>query len=357
MSRKVALLGPLPPPFGGVSVYMSFLLEHLKSDGVGVWAYFGEPFAGEPCVRRFRHRRLGLLPLALREGRGARVLDASHFHLEYPNPLLLPAWLICKSVLRLRWYKNILDGSLPARQREFDPLRRLLFRLALSAVDEFVVVSEELARWLRDDLGVRRPVTVVPCLLPIPAKTLDAPLPPESAAALDAYARRPLRVCSNGAFVESYGFAHVARAVEALRAETGEDVGLALLDGAFTRDEAYRRDVLRGRDWITVLEGVPNPHVYQVLRRSDCFVRAVAREGYGISRVEALWCGVPVVATAVGETRGMLTYEFGDVGGLQSQLRRALRDPPRAEIDAWAETYRREAAENLRAIKKTLGLG
>ena len=33
----------------------------------------------------------------------------------------------------------------------------------------------------------------------------------------------------------------------------------------------------------------------------------------GISRIEALWCGVPVVATRAGETRGMLLYDFGDV--------------------------------------------
>src|SRR5215210_7355545 len=177
MSRKVVLLGPLPPPSGGVSVYMSYLMEHLRARGVRVWAYFGEPFEGDEGVRRFRHRRLGLFPVALREGRGARVLDATHFHLEHPNALLLPAWLACKLVLRFRWYKNILDGSLPARQREFRGLRRLLFRLALSGADEFVVVSEELRRWLRDELKVRQKVSVVPCLLPVPARHLEGELP------------------------------------------------------------------------------------------------------------------------------------------------------------------------------------
>ncbi|HEV3471020.1 MAG TPA: glycosyltransferase family 4 protein [Pyrinomonadaceae bacterium] len=357
MSRKVVLLGPLPPPFGGVSVYMSFLLEHLGAARVRAWAYFGEPYGGEPGVRLFRHRRLGLVPLALRGGRGARVLDATHFHLEHPNPLLLSAWLACKLLLGFRWYKNILDGSLPSRQREFGPLRRLLFRLAARTADEFVVVSEELRRWLRDEIKVAQPVTVIPCLLPVPARHLDGPLPEAIEEGLRPYLGRPRRVCSVGVFTSDYGFEEAARAVERLRAETGEDLGLALLDGAFARDVAYRAGVLRGRGWITVLENVPNPSVYKIMRRSDAFVRAFGRESYGISRVEAAWCGLPVVATTAGETRGMLTYEAGDVEALTRQLRRALYDPAaRAGAAGWAEQFRREAEDNLRSLRELLGL-
>src|SRR5256885_5469717 len=55
--------------------------------------------------------------------------------------------------------------------------------------------------------------------------------------------------------------------------------------------------------WITVLEDVSNDDVFPILKSSDVFVRGNVEEGYGISRVEAIWCGVPVVATNVGETR------------------------------------------------------
>ena len=85
-------------------------------------------------------------------------------------------------------------------------------------------------------------------------------------------------------------------------------------------------------------------------------VRAVVREGYGISRVEATWAGLPVVATRAGETRGMLLYDFGDVEGLARQLKSALFAPPRGEVGRWAEQFRLEAEENLRALEKVLGL-
>ncbi|MGH9941668.1 MAG: glycosyltransferase family 4 protein [Pyrinomonadaceae bacterium] len=355
MRRKVILYGPLPPPFGGVSVYLSFLAEHLRACRIRVWSVLGDRTVKDPQVRYVRHRRLGVIPALFREGRGARILDATHFHLEYPNKILLPVWLICKLLVGFEWYKNVLDGSLPARWREFGPAQRLLFRLAVRTVDEFIVVSGELKRWLQDEIKVRQPVTLIPCLLPIP-DAAHAPLPAATQEALAPYLRRGRRVCSVGVFIPDYGFKHVVEAVEALRRETGEDIGLVLLDGTFARDEDYRAATLGGREWTTVLENVPNPDVYQILRRSDAFVRAFGRESYGISRVEAIWCGLPVVATTAGETRGMLTYDFGDVDRLKEQLRRALFDPPAQDIHEWAEVFRREAEENLQNVMRTIKL-
>jgi glycosyltransferase involved in cell wall biosynthesis len=147
----------------------------------------------------------------------------------------------------------------------------------------------------------------------------------------------------------------VARAVEQLRKTTGEDIGLALLDGGFVTDENYRKEVLQNRDWITVIREIPNPEIYEILKRSDVFVRAFADESYGISRVEAIWCGLPVVATRAGETRGMLLYDFGNHEELVGQLKRALFEGS-ADNELWAQQYRREAEQNLHAVSKVLGL-
>ncbi len=356
MRRKVILLGPLPPPFGGVSIYMSALFGYLKGHGVRMWALLGDRRAGDASVRFVNHRRLGIIPALLREGSGARILDTTHFHLEYPHKILLPIWLALKIMLGFKWHKMILDGSLPARYPGFSRVQRLLFRLGVGAVDEFIVVSEELRRWLRDDIRVEQNVTVIPCLLAIPERTLNVALPAATEKSLAAYLCRSKRVCSIGVFIPSYGFEHVAEAVERIRRETREDIGLVLLDGTFARDEDYRAGVLRGRDWITVLENVPNTDVYQILKRSDVFVRAFGHESYGISRVEAIWCGLPVVATTAGETRGMLTYDDGDHAALMRQLTRALYDPPVEDVRAWAELYRREADENLHALVRALHL-
>ena len=86
-------------------------------------------------------------------------------------------------------------------------------------------------------------------------------------------------------------------------------------------------------------------------------VRAFADESYGISRIEAIWCGLPVVATRAGETRGMLLYDAGNEEELINQLNTALFNPASEDTNAWAQLYRREAEENLQAVARVLGIG
>ena len=355
MSKKVVLLGPYPPPHGGVSIYVSTLFEHLKARGLRLWTY-GDREVRAVNVHFMKEKRRDIVPLVLREGRGARIGDCTHFLLEYPSALV-PVWLLLKRLLGFEWVKILHDGSLPTRHAAFSPARRALFRLAAGGVTEFVVVSHELERWLREELRVTQPVSVVKSLLPVARIDGDDALPAELETSLADYTRRARRVCSVGAFIPEYGFLHAAETIERVRRETGEDVGLLLLDGDFAADDSYREEVLRGREWVTVLKNVAHAHVFEVMRRSDAFVRGFGLESYGLSRVEALWCGLPVVATRAGETRGMLLYDFGDVDALTQQLKRALTGEHARATAEWAATYTREAEENLQAITTKLGLG
>jgi len=334
---------------------MKALVARLRGPNVRVWTYGGVR-PNDKSIRFIAHRRLGTLWALLAEGRNSRVLDTSHFHLEYPNPLLLPVWLVLKCLLRFEWYKNILDGSLPKRYPDFSLPQRWLFQRAVNAVDEFVVVSEDLRRWLQEEIKVQQPITVIPCLLPAAWDHRDVKLSTKTEPLIKPYLARDKRVCSIGVFFPSYGFKDVAEAVEELRERTRQDIGLLLLDGGFVCDERFREEVLWKRNWITVLKELPNPEIYEILKRSDVFVRAFADESYGISRVEALWVGLPVIATRAGETRGMLLYDFGDVQQLVNQLQAVLLYPIWEEPNPWVERYRREAEENLLAVARVLGL-
>ncbi|HEV7682963.1 MAG TPA: glycosyltransferase family 4 protein [Pyrinomonadaceae bacterium] len=355
MNRRIILFGPLPPPYGGVAIYLKSLVAHFRDANIRVWTYGGAK-PKDPKIRFVAHRRLGTLGALLAEGRGARILDVSHFHLEYPNAMLLLVWLVLKRLLGFEWYKNIHDGSLPKRYTNFGLFRRWLFHRAVNAVDHFVVVSEDLRRWLLEEIKVRRPVTLIPSLVPAPLGERNARLSHDTKEQLEVYLSQEKRVCSIGVFFPSYGFRDVAEAVEELRERTNKDIGLLLLDGAFVRDENYRAEVLWERDWITVLEKVPNPEIYEILKRCDVFVRAFADESYGISRIEALWSGTPVVATRAGETRGMLLYDFGDVEQLVNQLQAVLLYPALEEPNPWAARYRVEAETNLQAMATLLGI-
>jgi len=332
---------------------MQALIKHLRGPSVRVWAYKGDGQPGSN-IRFINHRRLGTFWALIREGRGARILDATHFHFEYPNSVLLPIWLLLKPFLGFRWCKNVLDGSLPRRHRSFTPLQRFWFRKALNSIDEFVVVGDELKDWLQNDLGIQQAITVVPCLLPPVVDEEKAKLDSATKSSLAQYLGANKRVCSIGVFLSEYGFRDVANAVEAMRNQTSLDIHLLLLDGGFGRDEDYREQVVAGRSWITVIEKLANEKIPEILKLSDVFVRATIDEGYGISRVESIWSGTPVIATRAGETRGILTYDFGDQEALVNHLNTILFGSSEQNTSEWSARYREEAEQNLATLRSIL---
>jgi len=218
--------------------------------------------------------------------------------------------------------------------------------MAMKCADDIIVVSEELQDWLKSKFHITEKVSLIRSLLPLTHKS--ASLPPDLQQKIESCTKL---VCSIGVFTSNYGFKHVADAVEKLRHDSKLNVGLILIDGTFSRDMKYRTEVLKERNWITVLENTPHPQVLEILSISDVFVRGVEIESYGISRVEAIWCGVPVVGTKVGEIRGILLYDYGNVDELMSQINEALFNPDaRKKNDYWKTVFQREAKKNYESL-------
>ena len=334
---------------------MSAIRDAAIESGVQIWAYTGESHnKHDRNVLFVNHRRFGHIWELFRRGHGAHITDSTHFHLEYPHPALLPLWLASKSVLRFRWIKLLHDGSLPSRYESFGRLRKWLFITAIRHIDVIIVVNRELESWLRRVADFKGNVSFISPLLPLPPNWGDEQLSSSLLEKIDQFSTHKKRVMSIGVFTPSYGFHHVADSIERLRRETDEDIGLLLVDGRFDGDDEYRERVLNGRDWITVAENVPHPALKHVFGVSDVFVRAFAHESFGLSRVEALWCNTPVIATNTGETRGILTFEFGDIEQLCTHLKVILHDPFTADTSQWAAMFREEAKENLEKYLKAI---
>jgi glycosyltransferase involved in cell wall biosynthesis len=125
---------------------------------------------------------------------------------------------------------------------------------------------------------------------------------------------------------------------------------LILIDGATINDQGYEKEILNTHDWILKESQVPHSSITQIIKKCDVLVRASKYESYGLSRIEGIMNLKPVVATNIGETRGMLLYEFGDHEMLKKQLVKALYSTEVDSITEWAGIYNRIAAENLRKL-------
>jgi len=116
---------------------------------------------------------------------------------------------------------------------------------------------------------------------------------------------------------------------------------------------------LRIDDAITLTGPLPSPQVAELMRRSRIFCLPSYNEGTPNCVMEALSCGLPIVATRVGgipdivqhENTGLLV-DTGDVEGLAAALMTLLEDPDRCmKMGQRAHLFAREHLD----ARKTVG--
>ncbi|GGL51065.1 glycosyltransferase [Planomonospora parontospora] len=133
-------------------------------------------------------------------------------------------------------------------------------------------------------------VTIVPCGVDLELFHPDGPAAPRG--------RRP-RILSIGRMVPRKG---VGTVVEALRALPGAE--LVIAGGAPDDEEARRLERLAAAhglsDRVSVVGSVGRADVPALMRSADVVVSVPWYEPFGIAVVEAMACGVPVVASSVG---------------------------------------------------------
>ncbi|WP_084958297.1 glycosyltransferase [Thermoactinospora rubra] len=133
-------------------------------------------------------------------------------------------------------------------------------------------------------------ITIVPCGVDLERFRPDGPRAPRG--------RRP-RVLSIGRLVPRKGVDTVVRALREL-----PGVELVVAGGSPGDEEAVRlRRLAEGygmADRVSVIGSVPRDQVPALMRSADVVVSVPWYEPFGMVPVEAMACGVPVVASAVG---------------------------------------------------------
>jgi glycosyltransferase involved in cell wall biosynthesis len=206
-----------------------------------------------------------------------------------------------------------------------NPVLGQAVRWVLRSADAHVAVSSDLARRARELYGFHRPVEVIPL-------GSEAPdFPPADRAALG-LAPGLTYVVTVGRLVRRKNLPVLVEAVAALGRP---DVHLLVVgdgpeQGAL---EALARE--RGLAGRVQFRGfVPQAEKYQLLANADLFALPSLHEAFGLVYLEAMHCGLPVVAAKPGGQEDYL--EEGVTGfllppddreGLTRALRRLVEDP------------------------------
>ncbi len=295
--RDLILVGPYPPPLGGVSAHIARLAQGVRDHGltVGVVNHFTGA-EEDPVV---------LAELGRNPWRYCRVLPSVrgrivHYHHSRWDTLIATAWALrhasaaTVATVHGRELEPYLSSRIPG-------VRRLTGR-ALRSFDALIAVSAEVRASLVPVAA--RPVALVPAYLPDTDETSALSAGAEAFVA----AGTPLlmsgyRLSVDGQGRSIYGlevavdaFVRLARARPELRLavflawppRSGREA--SLLDGVLARAGAD----LRPR--IGVFYGEP---LAPALRRAAVYLRPTLTDGDAVSIREALAAGVPVLASDV----------------------------------------------------------
>ncbi|HOX38629.1 MAG TPA: hypothetical protein PL033_11620 [Candidatus Brocadiia bacterium] len=349
--KPVHLIGPYPPPYGGVAVHVEGLLGCIPPDerrmrlmGYGDWAK--PPDGGKRLGARVSPAAIGRL--AASAPSGALLHDHSTLPVT-PSPQSAAAFEAAHRLKRWRWIATIHDGTWPERFAKYEGWRRkLVLRLAERA-ERFIFVSEELRDFAESELGLKGG-SVIPPLLPLPRNAAAKELPAGIERIFSSHDRVWI-AC--GAMIPNYDFPTIASAILEEK-QDGANVALILFDGGFESDAATTGTVARTLSCLgesaVVLKSAPRAVVLGAMLRSGLCIRGVREESFGLSRIEALWAGCRLVATPTGLRIGAVEYAFGDAQSLRAAMKKAIKTP----IDFFskaAEEMTRQAARNMESIK------
>jgi glycosyltransferase involved in cell wall biosynthesis len=277
------------PSAGGLDRYFEGLLRALPLQGVAVRSVVGGE--GGTLPRRWARVR----------ARVSRALPASDLIVSHFAPYAF-------AVLdRLRARPHVVhfhgpwaaESAMEGAGRLHVAAKRGLERLVYQRGARLIVLSRAFAEIAQRDYGVApEAIRIVPGGLDC-ARYVSDLTRVEARAALDLPADRPL-VVSVRRLVRAKGLEQLIDAVTALRARV-PDVLVALAGRGRLADELARRVRERGLErHVRLLGFVADARLPDLYRAADlAVVPTLALEGFGLTVVEALACGTPVVVTPV----------------------------------------------------------
>jgi glycosyltransferase involved in cell wall biosynthesis len=323
----ILILGPVPPPFGGIAVHVSRLVPLLEKAGLRVGV-----------LNHFRSTEMLFVLGALKRNplnyyRLPKKFPARLVHYHHSRWSTLMAVAVGKSHSGARYVLTIHSGELRDRLNSRVPLIRRATRWALRRFDAIIVVNSSIRAVLRDHVDGRH-IEVLPAFLAAVDEHSNYEPSIESfftggcTLVVPAY-----RISFLSDRRDAYGLDIAVKAFVILAQERPE------LRLAFFIAEPPSRG--KARHYFSALErqlqqaglidrvlvafGLP---LIPAFRHDVIVVRPTRTEGDAVSVREALQADVPVVASdTIDRPQGVVMFSGDDVADLCAALRQILERP------------------------------
>lgn len=332
MPHALAILGPIPPPHGGIAVHLERLLPHLDQAGIDFRVY---NTAGETAVP---DRIVSVA--SSKKSWFVRYLLTSREPVVYMLNVKWQAWLATWVLSRLRGVKVVLSLQGEDLRLAFSQAHPLLHRWIVAAFEsaERVVVASDPLRDHLSTLGDFADKTeVIPYFIPPVSRPGDEGRVSEQIREFCAD-HDPVLLATGGAVLRDgttdlYGIDMTLELVDRLRADHPR-IGVlwSFLELIGTRWDYYEKmkaEVERrglGARW---LFSPPQDVFHPVYEMADLLVRPTFTDGDSISIREALHFRLPTVTSdAAPRPEGAVIFPNRNLDAYESAVRDTLQRLP-----------------------------
>jgi glycosyltransferase involved in cell wall biosynthesis len=319
MMPKLLLVGPYPPPHGGVSVHVWNALARSRRAGIECKVLNVDRRAPISQAYVKISSGLGFVRELFRHAYGGWML---HVHTNGHNTKSWAVALVCGVAAQagpgaqLTLHSGMLPAFLDSRTS-----RRLLARSTCRLYRRVICVNQEIADALASAGVEKTLLDILPAYLPVQKPAVAIPSQIE-----EWLSRRSPVLAATLFFRPEYGFELLVEAVSVLRRKHPA-IGCIVFGSGDDRAAAESLVEKKNIGRSMFLAGdVHHDLCLELISRSSVFVRPTYHDGDSISVREALAFGLPVVASNVGtRPAGVRLFEPGDVQGMLMQIEDVLK--------------------------------
>lgn len=341
---KVLLIGPYPPPYGGISVHVELAREELLRDGIEC-----RVLRIDRCVPQSdRYIRInGGWELVRKVFHYAGQGWMPHVHI---NGHTIKGWLIALAcgiaghaapAKLLTIHSGMTPGFVASGRH-----RKLLARLSCKPYQRIICVSHEIRGALENSGVDSERIEIVPAYM----EDSSQPVSPPNILKKWLLLHTPL-LSTTLSFRPEYGFETLLVAFLELR-RTQPGIGLVVIGDGEDFESAKQQVAACGlQDTFLLLGEIPHSLCLSVMASSNIFLRATRADGDSNSVREALALGIPVIASDVClRPPGTVLFKNGDADALADAIeacliqekpvaaKRRIEVKPRRLIDTYNRT-------------------
>ncbi|PET70545.1 glycosyltransferase [Priestia megaterium] len=300
--KKIALFGPYPPPYGGRSIHIKRLAQRLYENNYTVDIYHNTKAKNENSISKIR-RVKSIIFYIFKE-----KYDIIHFHDR--NFKLISILIFFSKFFK---YKTVLTyHSFRDNPVEYRFIEKLFFKYCIKRIDKFVCVGPSEYLKLCKYVNSNKIEVIQSYIQPFEDEHEFCVLPNSLKKFIN---RSNFLITANGNIrfyndEDLYGLDMLIDLMDKLVNNNSYNIQLLVaVLGVEEQSEKEREYYNKLKKIIKnyslenniYLYEVKNTELYPLLRRSQLFIRPTNTDSYGVSIAEAIYAGIPAIASNVCE--------------------------------------------------------